>query len=53
MAIASTPAIGGQAAGVRAGDFASLEQRTLVLSLGLAPDRAWLSIIITADPRWA
>jgi cation diffusion facilitator family transporter len=22
-------------------------------SLGLAPDRAWLSIIITADPRWA
>ena len=22
-------------------------------SLGLAPDRAWLSIIVTADPRWA
>jgi cation diffusion facilitator family transporter len=22
-------------------------------ALGLAPDRAWLSIIITADPRWA
>lgn len=21
--------------------------------LGLAPDRAWLSIIVTADPRWA
>jgi cation diffusion facilitator family transporter len=22
-------------------------------ALGLAPDRAWLSIIVTADPRWA
>jgi predicted Co/Zn/Cd cation transporter (cation efflux family) len=21
--------------------------------LGLEPDRAWLSIIVTADPRWA
>jgi predicted Co/Zn/Cd cation transporter (cation efflux family) len=22
-------------------------------ALGLAPDRAWLSVIVTADPRWA
>ena len=22
-------------------------------ALGLAPDRAWLSIVVTADPRWA
>jgi hypothetical protein len=39
--------MGGRVAGDHASDFARLEQRTL------APDRAWLSVIVTADPRWA
>lgn len=43
MATAATPAIGRQAAGSRAGDFARLEQRTLLLSLVAVAGVALLS----------